>query len=225
MMKNPLRPQTPAARLEFLEYALGPQIKDAERQAAAQAAATRAATLASRVDELATIDGEIARLEKSHAKLGLALDEATRRFRDLQDQATRSHLELYGANVRRSLTHDRYERALAVLGNDTIAKALYRIKWMARVAADHIGTRPAPAVFKLHERPIDFPTLEWVPATLAEVTAKALLVVEALTLAPVSPTDIESTVAAELAKCYAAAGPTLLKSAPWARFSSNEAVH
>lgn len=225
MMKNPLRPQTPAARLEFLEYALGPQIKDAERQAAAQAAATRAATLASRVDELATIDGEIARLEKSHAKLGLALDEATRRFRDLQDQATRSHLELYGANVRRSLTHDRYERALAVLGNDSIAKARYRIKWMAQVAADHIGTRPAPAVLKLHERPIDFPTLTWIPATLAEVTAKALLVVEALTLAPVSPTDIESTVAAELAKCYAAAGPSLLRAAPWATFSTNEAMH
>ena len=217
--------KAPAERLAFLETTLAPQIADAERTLQARRQAERAATIRSRADELAAIDAEIARLEKAHSKLGPAPDAAIRTHRALQDEANASYYALRGVNYQRELVVGRYERALAALGNDTIARAHYRVRWMARIAEDHIGTRPAPAVLKRHERPIDFPQLDWVPATLAEVTARALIVIEGLTLAPVSPTEIESTCEAQLAECYQAAGPRLLASAPWARYGDFEAVH
>lgn len=217
-----LKSTTPAARLEFLEFALGPQIKDAERQAAAQAAATRAATIASRADELAAADAELARLAKAHTKIGASLDTATRAFRALQDEAIRSALELQAANYRRDMISGRYERTLAGLGGDHVAVALYRLRWLARVAADRLALpRPPVGPLKIYERAIDRRTLDWDPEALAEVTARTLPTIEALELAPVGIEQIQAACAAAMETCYAAAGETVMRCAPWATTTSS----
>lgn len=216
MMKNPLRPQTPAARLEFLERALGPQIESAERALQAQRAAERAAAIRARADELAMLDAELAKLEKAHAKIGQALDSATRAFRELQDAGARSYHDLRVANARRDLIAGQHERVLSGLGGDVVAATIYRIGWLAKVANDHLGYVPPPETFKMHQRPADFVRLDWSPAELAEVTRRALPEIEALALSPASPTEIETACETALANCCAAAGPTVLASAPWA---------
>lgn len=220
-----LKSTTPAARLAFIEKALAPAIKDAELALQAQRAAERAAAIRARADELGTLDAELARLEKAHRKIGEALDSATRAFRELQDAGARSYHDLRVANARRDLIAGQHERVLSGLGGDVVAATAYKIRWLARVAADHASYSPPPETFKMYQRPADFRTLDWNPRELAEVTGRALPEIEALALAAVSIEAIESACEAALASCCAAAGSAVLASAPWARFTSNAAVH
>ena len=206
--------RAPAARLEFLERALAPQIADAERALQTRKAAERAEVIASRADELATLDAERAKLEEALTKTAKALDAAIRARRAADQAHTEAYDALRTANYLRDVAAGRYERVLGPLGGDTIDTTARRLRWMACVAADHLGHVLAPAVLKRHQKPTDFRALDWVPAELAEVVARALPAVEALENSPASPAEVEAACEDALTRCYAAAGPTLLRSAP-----------
>lgn len=217
--------KAPAERLAFLETTLAPQIADAEHTLQARRAAERAATIRSRADDLATRDAELAKLSENLAKTAKVLDAANRAMRTAEATHLEAYFALRSAHHLRDVTNGRYERALAPLGGDTIATTIYRLTWLSRVAADYLGRMLPPEMIKGRQKQVDFSGLDWVPSKLAEVTARALSAVEALALAPVSVEEIESACADSLTRCYAAAGPTILASAPWATTTTSGAMH
>lgn len=217
--------KAPAERLAFLETTLAPQIADAERALQTRKAAERAAVIRSRIDDIATRDAELAKLSENLAKTAKVLDAASRAMRTAEATHLEAYFALRSAHHLRDVTNGRYERALAPLGGDTIATTIYRLTWLSRVAADYLGRLLPPEMIKGRQKQVDFSGLDWVPSKLAEVTARALSAVEALALAPVSVEEIEAACEDALTRCYAVAGETIMRSAPWGTMTTHAAMH
>lgn len=209
--------KTPAARLEFLETALAPQIAEAEASIAQRQAAERAAAIRSRDDELARLDAEMAELKAAHADAGKKLDAATKAFRAAEAVAVPIVVAINQASAMREIVRGRWERTIGALGNDLIETTLYRLRWLARNAAERLELeRIAESKRRPNDPSVPIQRIPFDADALAQACAPAFKTVEALANAAVSRDVIERTCADELARCEAVAGESLMRWAPWA---------
>jgi len=211
------RSQTPAARLEFLETALRPQIAEAEAGLSARRAEQRATALRTRDTELAELDAELAQIEAEHAEAGKKLDIATRAFKAAEARAVDTHFARRNASHRREVARGRWSRILGELGNDAVSTALFRLRWVAKCCADRLEreqivreSKPRPGA-----APVVFRRIVFDAGSLALACAASIQKIEALTDAALPVEEIERTCAAEVARCEAIAGESLMRWAPW----------
>lgn len=216
-MKTFTRIQTPAARLEFLETALAPQIREAEAGLSARRAEERATALRTRDAELAEHDAELAQIEADHAEVGKKLDTATKAFKAAEARAVETYFARQTASHRREVARGRWSRILGGLGNDAVSTALFRLRWIARVCADRLEreqimreSKPRPGAAPVVLRRIVFDA-----GSLSQACAASITKVEALADAALPVEEIERTCAAEVARCEAIAGESLMRWAPW----------